>query len=702
MKIFIKFYVLIFLVSILNGCGERTIKMDYPETKKLDLVETIFGETIEDPYRWLEDFTSDESREWVEKQNTITDRFLTNPHQKRIKKELEDIWVSDQISVPYKKANKTFYFLNDGKQQQSVFMVRGCDDCEAKVLLDPNNFSKDGTISLGDVSVSPDGKKIAYSISDGGSDWRTWKVMDIETKEELVDKIEWSKFSYATWESDSSGFYYQKYKKPDEALADVNRSPQLYFHKLSEAQKEDKLIYQDEQNPDRSWSISVPEEGSYRVLSIGEGTDERNLVYIQFDKGAEFIPVIKEFEATYNFLGGMNNTLWFYTTSDAPRGKVVSLKITQDGQYSWHDVIGESNPISSVSIIGKKIIINYLKDTITDIKFFDLEGNYLSDLDFPNSGSINGFYGNIKDKTAYFEFTNYTSPEEVFEIDLGTLSYEPYWKPDIPGFNSDDYLSEMQFYTSSDGTQIPIHIASQKGLNIDKDTPVLLYGYGGFNIPILPNFSKTFYMWIKSGGVLAIANLRGGSEYGEEWHEAGMLLNKQNVFDDFASAAKYLHEEGVGSAETTVSLGRSNGGLLVAATLLQNPDLFKVAIPQVGVLDMLRFHKFTIGWAWTSDYGEPDKEEDFFNLLSYSPYHNIKEDVCYPTTLVTTSSRDDRVVPAHSYKFAAKLQDMQSCDNPILLRVESRAGHGAGTSKYKQIDEIADIFGYALSVIKGN
>jgi len=702
MKIFIKFYVLFFLVSFLNGCGEGTIKMDYPETKKLDLVETIFGERIEDPYRWLEDFTSIDSREWVEKQNTLTDRFLTNPHQKRIKKELEDIWVSDQISVPYKKANKTFYFLNDGKQQQSVFMVRGCDDCEAKVLLDPNNFSKDGTISLGDVSVSPDGQKIAYSISDGGSDWRTWKVMDIETKEELADKIEWSKFSYATWESDSSGFYYQKYEKPDEALADVNRSPQLYFHRLSEDQKEDRLIYQDKQNPDRSWSISVPEEGKYRVLSIGEGTDERNLIYIQFDKGAEFIPIIKEFEATYNFLAGLNNTLWFYTTSDAPRGKVVSLKINQDGQYSWHDVIGESGPISTVSIIGKKIIINYLKDTLTDVKFFDLKGNYLSDLNFPNFGSINGFYGNIKTDTAYFEFTNYTSPEEVYEIDLDTLSYESYWKSDIPGFNADEYLSEMQFYTSSDGTQIPIHIASQKGLNIDKDTPVLLYGYGGFNIPILPNFSKTFYMWIKSGGVLAVANLRGGSEYGEEWHEAGMLLNKQNVFDDFASAAKYLHKEGVGSSETTVSLGRSNGGLLVAATLLQNPDLFKVAIPQVGVLDMLRFHKFTIGWAWTSDYGEPDKEEDFFNLLSYSPYHNIKEDVCYPTTLVTTSSRDDRVVPAHSYKFAAKLQDMQSCDNPILLRVESRAGHGAGTSKDKQIDEIADIFGYALSVIKGN
>ena len=702
MKIFIRFYVLFFFVSILNGYEEGTIKMDYPKTKKLDLVETIFGETIEDPYRWLEDFTSAESREWVEKQNILTDKFLTNPYQKRIKKELEDIWVSDQISVPYKKGNKTFYFFSDGKKQQSVFMMRGCDDCEAQVLLDPNQFSEDGTISLGDVSVSPDGEKIAYSISDGGSDWRTWKIMNIETKKVLVDKIEWSKFSYATWESDSSGFYYQKYEKPDEALADVNRSPQLYFHRLSDEQNEDKLIYQDEQNPDRSWSISVPEEGDYRVLSIGEGTDERNLLYIQFEKDTDFIPVISEFKATYSFLGGLRDTLWFYTTLGAPRGKVVSLRIAEDGQYTWHDIITEGSPISSVSIIGKKIIINYLKDTITDIKFFDLEGNYLSDLDFPKSGSIYGFYGNIKDKTAYFEFTNYTSPEEVFEMDLSNLSYESYWKSDIPDFNADEYLSEMRFYPSYDGTQIPIHLSSMKGLKIDKGTPVLLYGYGGFNIPILPNFSKTFYMWIKSGGVLAVANLRGGSEYGEEWHKDGKLLNKQNVFDDFAAAAEYLHEEEIGSSETTVSLGRSNGGLLVAATLLQNPDLFKVAIPQVGVLDMLRFHKFTIGWAWTSDYGEPDKKEDFMNLLSYSPYHNIVKDVCYPTTLITTSSRDDRVVPSHSYKFAAKLQEYQSCDNPILLRVESRAGHGAGTSKDKQIDEIADIFGYALNVIKGN
>ena len=697
-----KFTISLTLVFLSTACSNTSQEMDYPVTKKDHVVDEIFGLKIEDPYRWLEDFTSEEAKAWVEEQNILTDQFLNNPYQKSIKRDLEEIWVSEQISIPYRKGEKTFYYLNDGLKQQSIFMMKACDDCEEEVLLDPNQFSVDGTISLSDVSVSPDAKYAAYSISDGGSDWRTWKVMNIETKEVLEDKIEWSKFSYATWESDSSGFYYQKYREPEEALADINRSPQLFFHRLYDDQKKDSLIYKDDQNPDRSWSIAVPDEGNYRVLSIGEGTDERNLVHIKFEKEGDFIPIINEFEATYNFLGGVKNRLWFYTTLDAPKGRIVSLDIIEGGDYLWKEVIAEDAPISSVSLVGKKLIVNYLQDTITKIKFFDLEGTYLSDLAFPQNGSINGFYGNLKDRTAYFEFTNYTTPEEVFEIDVETLTYVPYWKSEIPGFNPEQYSSEMRFYESLDGTQIPIHIAKQTGLKIDKNTPLLLYGYGGFNIPILPNFSKTFYSWMKSGGVLAIANLRGGSEYGDEWHEAGMLLNKQNVFDDFASAAKYLHDKEIGSPKTTVSLGRSNGGLLVAATMLQNPNLFKVAIPQVGVLDMLRYHKFTIGWAWTSDYGEPDEKEDFLNLLSYSPYHNIQQDVCYPTTLITTSSRDDRVVPSHSYKFTAKLQEYQSCDNPILLRVESRAGHGAGTSKDKQIDEIADIFGYAFNVIKGN
>ncbi len=610
------------------------------------------------------------------------------------------MWITSDISIPIRRGNKTFYYLDDGIQQQSIFMMKQCDNCQPKILVDPNKFSEDGTVSLSDISVSPNGEYLAYSISDGGSDWRTWKVLEIDTEKTTDDLIEWSKFSYATWESDSSGFYYQKYNKPEEALSDINRSPQLFFHKLGDKQEDDVLIYEDRQNPDYSWSISVPEKGSYRILSIGEGTDERNFLSISLDKDLNFIPLIDEFKATYRFIGGNEDTLWFFSNLDAPNGKILSLKI-ENLNFKWSEVISEKKfPISGASIAGDKIIINYLVDTISKVEFYDLNGNFLEQLSFEGKGTLAGFSGKLGNEVSYFEFSNFTSPQRIFELDLNTLEYKLYWETIIKGLKIENYESNLNFYKSKDGTDIPIHIAHKKGLEISSETPVLLYGYGGFNISILPYFSKTFYMWIKSGGVLAVANLRGGGEYGDSWHKSGMLLNKQNVFDDFAFAAKHLHSEGIGSPDTTASLGRSNGGLLVAATMLQYPDLFKVAIPQVGVLDMLRFHKFTIGWAWESDYGEPENQEDFLNLLSYSPYHNIEKDVCYPTTLITTSSRDDRVVPSHSYKFAARLQELQGCSNPILLRVESRAGHGAGTSKDKQIDEIADIFGYALNVIK--
>ena len=686
----------------LIGCDSGSSEVKYPYTKQEELLETLFGRVISDPYRWLEDFTSDEVKAWVEEQNKIADQFLKNPIQRKIKKDLEEIWETSDISIPFKKEDKTFYFYDDGKKQQSVFMMKDCDSCEARILLDPNNFSEDGTISLGDVSVSPNGKYLAFSISDGGSDWRTWKVLDIDHDQILEDLIEYSKFSYAVWEQDSSGFYYQKYNQTSVALSDVNKSPKLYFHKLGTKQNQDRLIYEDTLNPDLSWSINVPQEGAYRILSIGEGTDERNFLSISFDDSLKFIPLISEFVATYNFLGGTKDRAWFFSNLDAPNGRIFLLDLSSN-EPIWRDLIPESKfPISSASVVGDKLILNYLVDTLSEVKIFDLEGNFITELPFEGRGTLSGFKGSLDNKISYFEFSNFISPQTIYELNLETLSFETYWKTEIKGLDAVEYKTSLEFYSSKDGTQIPIHLSHSTETKLTKDTPVLLYGYGGFNISILPYFSKTFYMWIKSGGVLAVANLRGGSEYGDRWHKEGMLLNKQNVFDDFAYAAKYLHSKEIGSPDTTTSLGRSNGGLLVAASMLQNPDLFKVAIPQVGVLDMLRFHKFTIGWAWESDYGEPDKEQDFLNLLSYSPYHNISSSICYPTTLITTSSRDDRVVPSHSYKFAARLQEAQQCSNPILLRVESRAGHGAGTSKEKQIDEIADIFGYALNIIRGN
>ena len=694
----LKVLFLIFLVS----CNAEEKEVKYPETKKDDIQENIFDRNVDDPYRWLEDFNSAEALSWVEQQNKFTDSFIQNKYQKKIKEDLEDIWITSDISIPFRRGSKTFYYFNDGNQQQSVFMMKLCNECEAKVILDPNEFSNDGTVSLSDISVSPDGDYLAYSISDGGSDWRTWKVLDIDAERNTDDLIEWSKFSYAVWESDSSGFYYQRYKKPEDELSDINKSPQLFFHRLGDSQDKDKLVYEDKQNPDFSWSLSVPEKGSYRVLSIGEGTDDRNFLSISFDDSLNFIPVIDQFIASYRFLGGNEDTLWFFSNLDAPNGKILSLEINNK-IFSWKEIIPEKEiPISGASIAGDKLIINYLEDTLSKVEFYDLKGNFIKDLTFDGRGTLSGFYGKLENKKSYFEFSNFTTPQRIYELDLDSLDYELYWETKIKDLNVDNYESNLFFYESKDKTQIPIHISHKKGLEINAETPVLLYGYGGFNISILPYFSKTFYMWIKSGGVLAVANLRGGGEYGDSWHEAGMLLNKQNVFDDFAYGAKYLHSQNIGSPQTTTSLGRSNGGLLVAASMLQYPELFRVAIPQVGVLDMLRFHKFTIGWAWESDYGEPNTEEDFLNLLKYSPYHNIKENMCYPTTLITTSSRDDRVVPAHSYKFAARLQELQACLNPILLRVESRAGHGAGTSKDKQIDEIADIFGYALNTIIEN
>ena len=694
----LKVFFLIFLVS----CNAEEKEVKYPETKKDDIQENIFDRNIDDPYRWLEDFNSAEALSWVEQQNKFTDSFIQNKYQKKIKEDLEDIWITSDISIPFRRGSKTFYYFDDGNQQQSVFMMKLCNECEAKVILDPNKFSNDGTVSLSDISVSPDGDYLAYSISDGGSDWRTWKVLDIDAERDTNDLIEWSKFSYAVWESDSSGFYYQRYKKPEDELSDINKSPQLFFHRLGDSQDKDMLVYEDKQNPDFSWSLSVPEKGSYRVLSIGEGTDDRNFLSISFDDSLNFIPVIDQFIASYRFLGGNEDTLWFFSNLDAPNGKILSLEINNK-IFSWKEIIPEKEiPISGASIAGNKLIINYLEDTLSKVEFYDLKGNFIKNLTFEGRGTLSGFYGKLENKKSYFEFSNFTTPQRIYELDLDSLDYELYWETKIKELNVDNYESNLFFYESKDKTQIPIHISHKKGLEINAETPVLLYGYGGFNISILPYFSKTFYMWIKSGGVLAVANLRGGGEYGDSWHEAGMLLNKQNVFDDFAYGAKYLHSQNIGSPQTTTSLGRSNGGLLVAASMLQYPELFRVAIPQVGVLDMLRFHKFTIGWAWESDYGEPNTEEDFLNLLKYSPYHNIKENMCYPTTLITTSSRDDRVVPAHSYKFAARLQELQACLNPILLRVESRAGHGAGTSKDKQIDEIADIFGYALNTIIEN
>ena len=690
----------IFLILIIISCSNQKTS-GYPETKKEEFTETIHGYEISDSYRWLEDFTSDDSLDWVKRQNKFSKTFISkNNYKKDIANYLEQIWENESISIPYKEEGKTFYYFNDGSFQQSKLMIKDCDKCDERVLIDPNTFSDDGTISLGGTSVNNSADMIAFSISDGGSDWRVWKVLDIETGEVLEDEIKWAKFSGASWENDDSGFFYQKYDEPQgELLKEVNESPKLMFHKIGTDQSEDYVVYENPDQPRWGWGINVIEDSNIKILSISEGTDERNRLYIQLNAGEKFIPLIDELIGAYSFIDSKDGILWFYTTEGAPNGKIVNLEI-KNGSFVWNDVIQESkNSIRSVNVINNSFVINYLVDTFSSIKIFDLSGNFVQDLELPKNGTIGGFGGEIDDTETYFSISNYVTPREIYEINLDTLDVNLFWKEEIDGYESEDYVSELKFYPSKDGTKIPIHISYKKGLEINQDTPLMLYGYGGFNISLLPGFRKTHAAWKNLGGVYAVANLRGGGEYGSEWHEAGMLLNKQNVFDDFAFAAKFLHENNIGSEKTTAIIGGSNGGLLVAATMLQNPDLFKVAIPQVGVLDMLRFSKFTIGWAWESDYGSVDKKDEFENLLAYSPLHNIEKDKCYPTTLVTTASRDDRVVPSHSYKFAAKLQEYQGCENPILIRIEDRAGHGAGTPKDKIINQISEIYGYALNSI---
>ena len=690
----------IFLILIITACSNQNTS-SYPETKKEEFTETIHGYEISDSYRWLEDFTSDDSLDWVKRQNKFTKTFISkNNYKKDIANYLEQIWENESISIPYKKEGKTFYYFNDGSFQQSKLMIKDCDKCDERVLIDPNTFSDDGTISLGGTSVNNSADMIAFSISDGGSDWRVWKVLDIETGEVLEDEIKWAKFSGASWENDDSGFFYQKYDEPQgELLKEVNESPKLMFHKIGTDQSEDYVVYENPDQPRWGWGINVIEDTNIKILSISEGTDERNRLYIQLNTGEKFIPLIDELIGAYSFIDSKDGILWFYTTEGAPNGKIVNLEI-KNGSFVWNDVIQESeNSIRSVNVINNSFVINYLVDTFSSIKIFDLSGNFIQDLELPKNGTIGGFGGEIDDTETYFSVSNYVTPREIYEINLNSLDVKIFWKEEIDGYESEDYVSELKFYPSKDGTKIPIHISYKKGLEINQDTPLMLYGYGGFNISLLPGFRKTHAAWKNLGGVYAVANLRGGGEYGSEWHEAGMLSNKQNVFDDFAFAAKFLHENNIGSEKTTAIIGGSNGGLLVAATMLQNPDLFKVAIPQVGVLDMLRFSKFTIGWAWESDYGSVDKKDEFENLLAYSPFHNIEKDKCYPTTLVTTASRDDRVVPSHSYKFAAKLQEYQGCENPILIRIEDRAGHGAGTPKDKIINQISEIYGYALKEI---
>ncbi len=676
----------------------------YPTTRKIDQVDDYHGTKVADPYRWLEDPDSEETKAWVEAQNQLTFGYLGEIEVKEtIKQRLTQLWNYEKYGSPFKEGNRYFYFKNDGLQNQSVLYTLTSLEAEAIVLLDPNTLSKDGTIALSGLSISNDGKLMAYGLSTSGSDWNEWKIRDVETGKDLSDKIKWVKFSGASWTHDGQGFFYSRYDEPNEAtkLEDANYYQKLYYHKLGTAQAEDRLIYERPDQKEWMFGAGVTEDGRYLIISTSRGSDPKNLVFYQDlqTPDAPIVELIGEFEANYSFIDNDGETFWFRTDLDAPRGRVIAIEINHPAKESWKEVIPQAaETLEGVGLLNNQFVLDYLKDARSSIKIFNLDGEFVREIELPGIGSAGGFGGKRYDTETFYTFTSFTTPLTIYRYDMVFGESRLFRKPNLE-FNSEEYETKQVFYSSKDGTQVPMFITHKKGLKLDGSNPTYLYGYGGFNVSLSPNFSISRLVWMEMGGVYAIANLRGGGEYGEDWHQAGTKLNKQNVFDDFIAAAEWLISNNYTKPAKLAIAGGSNGGLLVGACMIQRPELFGAAIPAVGVMDMLRFHKFTIGWAWCADYGSPENPEEFQALYAYSPLHNLKPKTAYPATMITTADHDDRVVPAHSFKFAAALQEANGGEKPVLIRIETKAGHGAGKPTSKIIEELADEWAFLVRTL---
>ena len=677
----------------------------YPQTRQVDQVDDYHGTIVPDPYRWLEDLDSPETTEWIAAQNQVTAGYLDQiSNREKIKERLTQLWNYERYSAPFREGDRYFYSKNDGLQNQSILYTLKSLQDKAKVLLDPNKLSADGTIALAGISISDDGRLMAYGLSQAGSDWVEWKVRDIESGVDLPDHLKWVKFSGASWTKDSLGFYYSRYDAPQgDALAEVNYYQKLYYHRVGTPQNQDRLVYDRPDQKEWGFSAGVTEDGNYLIISVWKGTDSKNLVFYQdlTQINSPVVELISDFKSSYGFIGNEGSLFWFQTDLNAPRGRVVAIDINQPihPPEDWSEIIPQtSETLESIGILNNQFVANYLQDAHTVIKIFTLEGSFVREVDLPSIGSAGGFGGKQQDTETFYTFTSFTTPNTIYHYDMVTGISTLYRRPEVD-FQPDAYEISQVFYPSKDGTQIPMFITHKKGLVLNGNNPTLLYAYGGFNVSLSPYFSVSNLVWMEMGGVYAIANLRGGGEYGEEWHEAGMKLQKQNVFDDFITAAEWLISHQYTSSQKLAISGASNGGLLVGACITQRPDLFAAALPAVGVMDMLRFHKFTIGWAWCSEYGSPDNPEEFAAIYAYSPLHNLKAGTTYPATMITTADHDDRVVPSHSFKFAAALQAVHQGENPVLIRVETKAGHGAGKPISKVIAEIADEWGFLTKVL---
>jgi prolyl oligopeptidase len=690
-KIISPILITIIIMTISSCCNEQD-EIKYPVSKKVDQTDEYFGVQVADPYRWLEDDNSEETAEWVKAENAVTDAYLSQiPFREKIVDRLTEIWNYPRYRTPEKKGEYYYFRKNDGLQNQDVLYVMKGEDGEPEILLDPNTLSEDGTVALSSWNLSKDGKYLGYLIARAGSDWQEIYVMDIDKRETLSDHIQWVKFSGVSWKG--HGFFYSSYDPPAEGeeLSDVNEYHKVYYHKIGTGQDEDILIYENPDFPMRFYSVSTTEDERFLIMYERESTSGNALYFKDLlKKPNEFIKLAEGFEYDYGVIGNIDDKLLIQTNENAPKGMVYMVNTANLSADRVSIIPEKEEVLESAVILGGRLITEYMKDATSKAYILTLDGELVSELELPGLGSFGGLSGWTDDNTAFYSFTSFTFPATIFKLDILANKSEVFFDSGID-FNADDYETRQVFYTSKDGTKIPMFIVHKKGIELNGKNPTVLYGYGGFNISITPSFRTSNLVLLENGGIYAVANIRGGGEYGEEWHDAGTLMQKQNVFDDFIAAGEYLIAEGYTSNDKLAIIGGSNGGLLVGACMLQRPELFRVALSHVGVLDMLRYHKFTIGWAWASDYGTSEDDSAMFNyLLGYSPLHNIKSGVDYPATMVFTADHDDRVVPAHSFKFIATLQEKNTGPNPVLIRIESKAGHGAGTPVSKIIEQVAD------------
>jgi prolyl oligopeptidase len=696
--------VLILSIGLLSVSVGEEPKLIYPETKKVEQVDNYHGTTVPDPYRWLEDDVRKEPKvaEWVAAQNALTQAYLAKiPERDAIKARITDLWNYEKYSAPFKVGGKYFFSKNDGLQNQSVLYVQETLESEPRLLLDPNTLSKDGTVALSGFVVSDNGKYAAYGLAEAGSDWNTWRVLDISTGKPLADELKWIKFSSASWTADSKGFFYSRFPEPsqDAAFQALNENMKLYYHRLGTPQSDDVLVYERPDHP--KWTIGgeVTEDGRYLVITLGDGTTSRKSRIFTKDLQEPYgLPtaLIDNHDNKYAFVGNDGPIFYFKTEADAPKGRVISIDLRKPEKAAWKTIVPEAKEtLDGVSFVGNSFICSYLQDARTVVKIYTVDGQFLRNVTLPGIGTAGGFGGKRADTECFYTFSSFATPPTSYRYDVLTGQSKLLRQAKVK-FSSDDYEVKQVFYESKDKTRVPMFICHKKGLKLDGSNPCLLYGYGGFNISLTPGFSVSRLQWMEMGGVFALANLRGGGEYGDDWHRAGTKLRKQNVFDDFIAAAEYLIEQKYTSPKKIAIQGGSNGGLLVGACMTQRPDLYGACLPAVGVMDMLRFQRFTAGRFWVDDYGSSDNKDEFEALLKYSPYHNLKPGTSYPATLVTTADTDDRVVPGHSFKFTARLQECHKGVTPVLARIETKAGHGAGKPTAKVIEEVADQWAFLV------